>query len=103
MVVVMKHNSALLTSFFVTISLLSFEGQSVAKSNRQTGQYKPVWSDEFNSNGKPNTNNWNFEKDFFRNRELQWYQPDDAFCTDGKLIFEAKNERKRNPNYLSEK
>jgi len=58
-----------------------------------------VWSDEFNTEGKPNPEFWTYENGFARNQELQWYQPDNAFCANGTLILEARRERKLNPNY----
>jgi beta-glucanase (GH16 family) len=61
--------------------------------------YKLVWSDEFNKNGAPDPVNWDYEKGFVRNEELQWYQPENAFCKDGKLIIEARKEVKPNPLY----
>ena len=101
MIISVKHSTLLSTSFFVMISLLSCSGLSVTKNDLHVDQYKLVWSDEFNINGKPDTNNWNFEKGFVRNKELQWYQPDNAFCMDGKLIIEARREHKLNPNYIA--
>lgn len=60
---------------------------------------KLVWADEFTKNGRPSRRNWTYETGFVRNRELQWYQPNNAWCQDGLLIIEARRERKRNPNY----
>lgn len=62
--------------------------------------YKLVWSDEFNKDGAPDPANWDYEKGFVRNMELQWYQPENAFCKDGKLIIEARKELKPNPLYV---
>jgi len=62
--------------------------------------YKLVWSDEFNADGTPNPANWDYEIGFVRNEELQWYQPENAFCKDGKLIIEARKEEKPNPLYV---
>jgi hypothetical protein len=39
------------------------------------------------------------EQGFVRNHELQWYQPDIAFCRDRILIFEARRQRLENPDY----
>jgi len=64
-----------------------------------TNEWQLVWSDEFNTNGAPNPANWNFEHGFVRNHELQWYQPENAFCTNGLLVIEARTEHKPNPNY----
>jgi beta-glucanase (GH16 family) len=61
--------------------------------------YKLVWSDEFDVDGTPNPKNWNYEKGFARNEELQWYQPDNATVKDGLLVIEARKERVSNPNY----
>jgi len=61
--------------------------------------YELVWSDEFNKDGPPDPCNWTYELGFVRNRELQWYQPDNARCKDGLLVIEALRERKANPRY----
>lgn len=62
-------------------------------------RYKLVWADEFNRNGVPDTNNWNYEKGFVRNEELQWYQLENAVCRNGLLMIEARREEKPNPFY----
>ena len=64
-----------------------------------TNGYKLVWHDEFNTNGPPDPANWNYEHGFVRNNELQWYQPENAVCTNGLLVIEARREHKPNPNY----
>ncbi|MHC4678909.1 MAG: glycoside hydrolase family 16 protein [Planctomycetota bacterium] len=61
-----------------------------------------VWADEFEVAGKPNPKNWTFERGFVRNNELQWYQPQNATCKNGKLIIEGRRERKPNPNYRND-
>ena len=61
-------------------------------------QYKLVWSDEFNANGAPNPRNWTSEQGFVRNRELQWYQSENARCEGGFLVIEARRERTQNLN-----
>ena len=61
--------------------------------------YLLVWSDEFNRDGRPDPNNWVYERGFVRNEELQWYQPENATCKDGLLVIEARRERKPNPDY----
>ncbi|WP_246186260.1 family 43 glycosylhydrolase [Phnomibacter ginsenosidimutans] len=66
-----------------------------------TGQYKLVWADEFNEAGKPDTAKWSYEHGFVRNEEAQWYQPENAFCTNGKLIIETRKEAKPNPNFVA--
>ena len=69
------------------------------ESDFHATRYKLVWSDEFNADGRPDPKRWTYETGFIRNNELQWYQPENAFCKDGMLILEARRERKANPNY----
>jgi beta-glucanase (GH16 family) len=66
-----------------------------------TNNWKLIWSDEFNTNGPPNPANWNYERGFVRNNEAQWYQPENAFCTNGLLVIEARRERRPNPNFVT--
>ncbi len=63
--------------------------------------YKLVWNDEFYSDGKPDSSNWDYEIGFKRNNELQWYHPDNAICKNGKLVIEAQRIDIPNPNYKS--
>jgi len=64
-------------------------------------QWKLVWADEFNADGKPDPNNWKAEQGFVRNHEQQWYQEANAYCKDGKLIIEARKEAIKNPKYVA--
>jgi beta-glucanase (GH16 family) len=66
-----------------------------------TSHGKLVWHDEFNVNGPPNPANWNYERGFVRNNELQWYQPENAVCTNGLLVIEARPAHQPNPNYVA--
>ena len=62
-------------------------------------EYALVWSDEFNENGPPNKELWNYENGFVRNNELQWYQQENVYCKDGLLIIEGRKESRPNPLY----
>jgi len=61
--------------------------------------WKVVWSDEFDQDGRPNPTKWRYETGFVRNQELQWYQPENAWCEKGMLIIEGRRERKKTPNF----
>ena len=61
-----------------------------------------VWADEFDQDGRPAAENWIYEQGFVRNEELQWYQPENAFCKDGMLIIEARREKVSNSRYDAE-
>src|SRR5215813_4592588 len=63
------------------------------------GPWKLAWSDEFDRDGRPDPAKWGYETGFVRNQELQWYQPENAWCEKGMLIIEGRHERKKNPNF----
>lgn len=62
-------------------------------------EYSLVWSDEFDEEGVPNKEYWSYENGFVRNKELQWYQPNNAYCENGLLIIEGRTEKRPNPLY----
>lgn len=62
-------------------------------------EYKLVWSDEFNHDGRPNPKNWTYEEGFVRNEELQWYDKNNAIVQNGNLVITAKKVHRPNPNY----
>lgn len=65
-------------------------------------EWKLIWSDEFNSDGKPSSDYWSYENGFVRNHEAQWYQEDNANIKDGLLTIEGRHERVENSNYDKE-
>lgn len=82
----------------LTLGLLLLSGIVSA----QETNWKLVWSEEFNVDGKPNPAVWNYENGYARNEEDQWYQADNAICKDGKLLIEARlveEGTRKNPHY----
>lgn len=73
---------------------------AVTLLNQTTTGLKLVWSDEFNYQGRPDPTKWTYETGFVRNKELQWYQPENVRVEGGRLIIEGKREKKPNPNYV---
>ena len=71
-------------------------------ATRNADRWQLVWHDEFNQIGPPDPASWNYERGFVRNNELQWYQPENAFCTNGLLIIEARREHKPNPDFVGD-
>jgi beta-glucanase (GH16 family) len=65
----------------------------------QSDGYKLVWADEFNQDGPVNSDNWNFETGFVRNKEFQWYQSQNVRCENGYLVIEGKRSHYPNPLY----
>lgn len=64
--------------------------------------YRLVWSDEFDQDGAPDPANWTYEQGFVRNKELQWYQPQNATVRDGVLVITGKKEQVSNTAYQPE-
>jgi beta-glucanase (GH16 family) len=93
--------------FVVAILFIAFTANCAGTNsvtpaaNDSTNNWKLVWQDEFDTNGPPNPANWNYERGFVRNHEAQWYQPENAFCTNGLLVIEARREHKPNPNFAT--
>jgi beta-glucanase (GH16 family) len=71
-----------------------------SQNNKALLGYKLVWSDEFQTSGKPDNKKWGYEQGFQRNHELQWYQDDNAFCENGLLVIEGRREQKLNPTFI---
>ena len=63
--------------------------------------YNLIWSDEFNYEGKPNSDVWSYENGFVRNEELQWYQPENADCHNGVLRISGRKEQIVNPDFTA--
>ncbi len=85
----------------VAVLAIIFSGLWAAGSaaDSPSDEYRLVWADEFEIDGEPNPLNWKYERGFVRNRELQWYQPQNACCKRGKLIIEGRREQKLNPHF----
>lgn len=58
-------------------------------------EYKLVFADEFDGNGRPDSTIWGYEQGFVRNHEAQWYQSDNAYLHHGMLVIEARKEKSR--------
>ena len=87
----------------ISMFLLRAHGQVDTSRRGNTNGYKLVWADEFDNDGHPDPPKWTLEKGFVRNNELQWYQPENAWCENGRLIIEVRKETKPNPDYDSTK
>ncbi len=92
-------------SWIVAVTLALFrcstksEIKNTAIDNTKSGSYVLVWSDDFEIDGPPDPAKWTYENGFVRNKELQWYRPENAFCENGLLVIEGRRETFSNPNY----
>ncbi len=88
-----KHISLLLALLLHSFAVLSQQADTA-------GGYHLVWADEFDKDGPPDSATWRHENGFVRNHELQWYQPQNAWCRNGLLQITAKREHFPNPGYV---
>jgi len=86
-------------TFFAGLSAVAQQQKQPLPTALTADGFKLVWAEEFNGNGAPDPANWTYELGFERNEEFQWYQRENARCENGKLILEAKREKKTNPNF----
>lgn len=68
--------------------------------------YQLVWSDEFNSNGMPDTSKWGYDVggNGWGNNELQYYtnaRPENVRIENGNLVIEARKEHFSGKSYTS--
>ena len=98
----MRLISAMLTACLALAAarpVLGQQGAGAGGSGAPPAGWRLVWADEFNVDGWPDPRNWGYEVGFVRNAELQWYQPDNAWCEGGLLIIEGRREVKANRNF----
>jgi beta-glucanase (GH16 family) len=94
----------LLITLFLCGNIIAQKSNSFSPDNKSPRKIKGmnlVWNDEFNNEGKPDPANWIYENGFVRNQELQWYQFENANCTNGVLLIEGRREKLPNPNYVA--
>ncbi|WP_200974483.1 family 16 glycosylhydrolase [Echinicola sp. 20G] len=72
------------------------QGTSVEKKYTD---YKLVWQEEFEEDGKPNEAYWSYENGLVRNHELQYYQAENAQIANGLLIITGKREQVKNERF----
>jgi beta-glucanase (GH16 family) len=66
------------------------------------GDWKLVWSDEFDKPGLPDPAKWDYESGFIRNNEAQFYtraRTENARVENGCLVIEARKEKWKNPAF----
>ena len=97
----MKHTFLLAITFLSTVATGQTVNSYLPDSSSPT--VKPgmqlVFSEEFNYVGKPDSTIWNYETGYVRNHELQWYQAENANCSNGCLLIEGKRADFPNPAY----
>ncbi len=85
-----KGQSLSLCLLLLVMSIAGCNGVNSSTKEAAPDGYVLAWADEFNKPGRPDPNNWTFERGFVRNEELQWYQPENASCRDGLLVIDRR-------------
>ncbi len=98
-------------TYSVTVVAYSSTDNSISTSKSITvyvnDQLQLVWSDEFNTDGAPNTNNWNYDigngNNGWGNNELQYYtdRTNNVTVAGGFLKITAKKETYQGSEYTS--
>src|SRR5271170_7418480 len=68
----------------------------------RAADWQLVWSDEFNTPGRPDPAKWNIISGFHTTREAQIYtgdRPENVRIENGLLLIEARRENFPNPEY----
>ena len=80
-------------------------GQEIATATNDSAadqRWNLVWSDDFDQDGAPSPDRWQFERGFIRNEESQFYTDrlKNARVEDGCLIIQAHRERFKNTDHV---
>lgn len=92
-----------------TIYVSAYRGDKFISANTTITVYKAptlLWSDEFNTDGLPNPNNWGYDltnNNGWGNNELQYYtnRQENAFVSNGTLKINLIKEAYQGYNYTS--
>lgn len=92
-----------------TVIVSAYRGDKFISGNTTVTVYKAptqLWSDEFNTDGFPNSNNWGYDtgnNNGWGNNELQYYtnRQENAFVSNGTLKIVLKKEAYQGFNYTS--
>lgn len=83
-------------------NLLIILGMMALLNGAYSDSWKLVWSEEFDGEGLPSLEKWDYEVGFVRNQELQYYtrkRPENARLENGCLVIEGRKEIYANPAY----
>ena len=97
--------------FFAATAIVFFDACSQKMTPATTSEFKtskfdevPMWSDEFDTEGKPDTSKWSYDLGGhgWGNNELQYYtKGQNVNVKNGLLIIEARKEDKEDKKYTS--
>lgn len=85
-------------------ALLSLAGAACGAESAAEGKWKLVWSDEFDGQGLPDPEKWDYEVGRVRNNEAQYYtraRSENTRVEEGRLIIEARKEAYQGAQYTA--
>lgn len=88
----------------MTLLVFAAAGVTLGETPAASAEWKLVWADEFDNEGLPNPEKWDYEEGFIRNREKQYYtraRRENARVENGTLIIESRKEAYKNAEYTS--
>jgi beta-glucanase (GH16 family) len=92
----------MITTCIIAVAAMMLASAQDAPLISSPDEWKLVWNDEFETDGPPDPDKWDYERGFVRNKEWQWYQPENARCENGLLVIEGRREKVDNPNFESD-
>jgi beta-glucanase (GH16 family) len=108
---IMKLNKKSFINVILAILVISFVGCDLDETQEVVTKNNLVWSDEFDVDGAPNPENWNFQIGDgsaqgipgWGNNELQYYtdRPENVKVENGVLAITARQESFQGSNYTS--
>lgn len=95
-----------LTNKLAGVIFLMLTGTLLFLNSCTSSDKKPVWSDEFDYSGLPDSSRWGFDTGGhgWGNNELQYYtyaDTNNAVVRDGNLVITARKQAKDSNNYTS--
>ncbi|MCR4922062.1 MAG: glycoside hydrolase family 16 protein [Bacteroidaceae bacterium] len=79
---------SLMCVMYIVVAALTCSIDAAAQTTAEG--WRLVWHDEFDTDGRPDSTKWTYERGFVRNEEAQWYAPENVFQRDGHLVIEAR-------------
>lgn len=104
----MKYLGLVTVVFLLFVNCTGNRKETKGKNDSQQNDWELVWSDEFETDGLPDTTKWNYDTRGntygWGNNEKQWYtvaDPDNAFISNGVLTITAIKEPTSGKDYSS--
>ena len=93
----MNYFTTFMASYICLLAIVTNEKfhQKDGFANSEKVEWQLVWEDNFEKDGLPDAEIWNYEEGYIRNKEAQYYtkqRPENARVENGNLIIEARKD-----------